>query len=113
MTLKDHRMVRMDKKACFGSQTCFRTEAEAFVHIIVLSSGAPAVAVVPAGCGASVILLSLKGEGKFTRCPLSITTQGEEHCETKVRKCKPIILVFVTGTSELLSENETQARSSK
>lgn len=99
------------RKARFGSHTCFRTEAEAFVHIVVLSSGAPAVAVVPAGCGASVILLSLKGEGEFTRCPLSVPTQGEEHCETKVGKSKPIIWVFVTGKSELLSENETQARS--
>lgn len=100
------------RKGSFGSHTCFGTEAEAFVHIVILSRGAPAVAVVPAGCGATLILLALKGEGEFTRCPLSVPTQGEEHCETKVRKHKSIIYDFVTGKSELWSENETQARSS-
>lgn len=75
------RTKKLIRKTCFGSHTCFRTEAEAFVHIVVLSSGAPAVAIVPAGRGAAVISLSLKGEGEFTRCPLSVTTQGEENCE--------------------------------
>lgn len=73
------------------SHTGFRAEAEAFVHVVVLGGGAPAVAVLPAGCGALLILLSLKGEWEFTRSPLRITTQGEEHCETEVGKYKPII----------------------
>lgn len=70
----------------FISRTSFRTEAEAFVRVVVLGGGAPAVAVVPTGCGAPVVLLSLKDEWEFTRRPLGVTPQGEEHCKKKKKK---------------------------
>lgn len=66
--------------------TSFRAEPKGLVHIIVLGGGAPSVAVVPARGGASVILLSLKGEGEFARRTLSVATQGEKHCKTNIKK---------------------------
>lgn len=71
------------RKVCFISRTSFGTEAEAFVRVVVLCRGAPAVAIVPASRGAPVILLSLKGEWEFARSPVGVTPQGEEHCKKK------------------------------
>lgn len=81
MLIKEQR-----RKVAFIFRTSFGTEAEAFVHVVVLGCGAPAVAVVPASCGAPVILLSLEGEWEFTRGPFSITPQGKEHCKKKKKK---------------------------
>lgn len=57
--------------------TSFRAEPEGFVSVIALSGGTPAVSIIPARRGASVILLSLKGEGEFARSTLCVATQGE------------------------------------
>lgn len=81
MTPWEHRTARAHK--VLGFRTSFGAEAEAFVRVVVFGRGAPAVAVVPAGCGAPVILLSLKGEWEFTRSSLGVTPQGEEHCKRK------------------------------
>lgn len=57
--------------------TRFRAEPEGFVTVIVLSSGTPAVTVVPALSGASVILVPLKGEGELAWRALCVASHGE------------------------------------
>lgn len=57
--------------------TSFRAEPIGCVTVIVVSGGTPSVTIVPALSGASVILLSLKGEGEFTWSAISVSTQGE------------------------------------
>lgn len=64
--------------------TSFRAEPEGFVCVVVVGGGTPAVAVIPALGGASVITLPLEGEGEFTRSALCVATQGEEHCNINV-----------------------------
>lgn len=64
--------------------TSFRAEAIGCVPVVVLSCGAPAVTIISALSGAAVILFPLKGEGEFTRSPISIPSQGEQHCEGKL-----------------------------
>lgn len=63
--------------------TSFRAEPVAFVTVIVLSSGTPAVTIISALSGAAVILLTLKGEGKFTWRAVSVSTQREQYCRKK------------------------------
>lgn len=64
--------------------TGFGAEPEGFVYVIVFCRGTPAVAIVPAWSGASIVLLSHEGEGEFTGSAFCVAAQGEEHCKTHI-----------------------------
>lgn len=71
--------------------TSLRAEAVGFVTVIVLRSGTPAIAIIPALSGASIILLSLKGEGEFTWRTFTVSAQGKEYCKTNIDKYKEVL----------------------
>ena len=71
--------------------TSLRAEAKGFVTVIVLCSGTPAIPIISALSGASIIFLSLKGEGEFTWRTIAVSAQSKEYCKTNIDKYKEVL----------------------